>query len=1082
MILKRKLVGCLTLVFLFAATTPGWAQVGRGSISGTVSDASGAVIPGVAITVIHTDTNQTRELITNEAGNYEVPLLQIGQYRITAELPGFRTAVRDGVRLSVGDRVRVDIELVVGQLAETVQVTAEAPLIRTEDAAMSATIDHEKLVNLPLNGRNFIQLAYLIPGSFAPRQNSHLGHRGGITVGGVSEKTNQTLLDGINNQGAGTHEMSTPLILDAIAEFKILTNTYGAQYGTFAGGQLDAVSKGGSNEFHGGAFWFHRNDNLDARNFFDPWPLERLPEFRRHQFGATFGGPIIENKMFFFYAFEGQRQIKNNTARGSMPREEFWDGDFSGLSKQLVDPVTGDPFPGNIIPKDRLNSRSLKFKEFYDPHYPLTLPGVSQNAINSAIDETDHRKQHAFRWDYQLNSDHSVMVSYNNYRSTFVEWAQAGRPFLAEHRSHNSKQLAFHTAVSYTWVVSPTIVNDFRVGANRLIRRRSPIAFGDRWFNDEIGVYGTLADKFPFHRGIPDVRIRSYENLGSSGTQWNMNHAYTAINTMSINKGDHNVKLGFQYYKHGQNTYFGSNRRGRFDFNGDFSGDGFADFLLGYLDSSQRTTPGPANTELFGPCYLVEPERAGNACGIDFHPWITSYSAFFQDDWKFSPRLTLNLGLRYDYNTPLREKYGRMKTYVIETNTVRPGLKDDPLHRKDFNNFAPRIGLAYLLTDEGSTVLRAGFGVFYGVDDVCNCGIYTRNPPNSFNTFFDSGNFTSDNPLTMDNPFPVSPEEQFQTRAGLSPEGMDPDFRTFYYQNWNLSLQHELAGQLVVEATYEGKVGHGLDKAVNINQAVQGSGSLQPRRPIQPWSNIIMQKNTGNSNYHAGLLKVEKRMSDGISFLSSYAWSKMIDDGLNDSARSGGRAQNEARIDLERGLSGYDTRHRLSISSIVQLPFGQGRRFRSDSAILNSMFGGWEVATIMLARTGLRLTPRISGDWSGTGQRTDRPDLIGDPNNGPKSPEEWFNTDAFALQPRGQFGTAGRGIIEGPGSTNFDLSLIKRINFDETKRMELRFEFFNAFNTPTFWLPNTTANSSSFGKISQAQDARQIQVGMKLNF
>ena len=333
-----------------------------------------------------------------------------------------------------GDRVRVDIELVVGQLAETVQVTAEAPLIRTEDAAMSATIDHEKLINLPLNGRNFIQLAYLIPGSFAPRQNSHLGHRGGITVGGVSEKTNQTLLDGINNQGAGTHEMSTPLILDAIAEFKILTNTYGAQYGTFAGGQLDAVSKGGSNEFHGGAFWFHRNDNLDARNFFDPWPLERLPEFRRHQYGGTFGGPVMENKMFFFYAFEGQRQIKNNTARGSMPREEFWDGDFSALSNQLVDPVTGDPFPGNIIPKDRLNSRSLAFKEFYDPHYPLTLPGVSQNAINSAIDETDNRKQHAFRWDYQLNSDHSVMVSYNNYRSTFVEWAQAGRPFLAEHR------------------------------------------------------------------------------------------------------------------------------------------------------------------------------------------------------------------------------------------------------------------------------------------------------------------------------------------------------------------------------------------------------------------------------------------------------------------------------------------------------------------------------------------------------------------------------------------------------------------------------------------------------------------------
>ena len=1080
--LERKLIGVLVLVFLLAAATPAWSQVARGSISGTVMDASGAVIPGVDVTVTHVSTNLTRQLVTNEAGNYEAPLLSIGQYRVTAELPGFRTAIRDGISLSVGERLRVDIALVVGQISETVEVTAEAPLIRTEDAAMGAVMDQQKLVDLPLNGRNFIQLAYLIPGSFAPRQNSHLGHRGGITVGGVSEKTNQTLLDGINNQGAGTHELSTPLILDAIAEFKILTNTYGAQYGTFAGGQMDAVSKGGSNEYHGGAFWFHRNDNLDARNFFDLWPLENLPEFRRHQFGGTFGGPIIKDRMFFFYAFEGQRQIKNNTARGSMPREEFWDGDFSAVPKQLIDPVTGDPFPGNIIPKDRLNWRSMKFKEFYDPHYPLTLPGLSQNAINSAIDETDHRKQHAMRWDYQLNQDHSVMMSYNNYRSTFVEWSQAGRPFLAEHRSHNSKQLAFHTAVNYTWVVSPTVVNDFRVGANRLIRRRSPIAFGDRYFNDEIKVYGTLADDFPFHRGIPDVRIRSYENLGSSGTQWNMNHAYTANNTLSINKGNHNLKLGIQYYKHGQNTYFGSNRRGRFDFNGDFTGDGFADFLLGYLDSSNRTTPGPAFTELFGHCYLVEPDRAKNACGIDFHPFITSYSGFFQDDWKFSPRLTLNLGLRYEYNTPLREKYGRMKTYVIETNTVRPGLSEDPLHRKDFNNLAPRIGLAYRVTDDSSTVLRAGFGVFYGVDDVCNCGIYTRNPPNAFNTVFDSGNFTADNPLTMDNPFPVSPEAQFKTRSGLSPEGMDPDFRTFYYQNWNLSIQRELPGNMVVEATYEGKVGHGLDRTVNINQARQGSGSVQSRRPIQPWSSIQIQKNTGNSNYHALLLKVEKRMSSGINFLSSYAWSKMIDDGLNDSARTQRRTQDESKIFLERGLSAYDTRHRLSIASIIELPFGVGRRFRVENPVLRGVVGGWEIATIMLARTGLRLSPAISGDWSRTGQRGDRPNLIGDANAGPKSPERWFNTDAFVLPPRGQFGNAGRGIIEGPGSTNFDISMIKRINMGERTRMELRFEFFNAFNTPTFWLPNLTANSRSFGEISQAQDARQIQLGMKLNF
>ena len=287
---------------------------------------------------------------------------------------------------------------------------------------------------------------------------------------------------------------------------------------------------------------------------------------------------------------------------------------------------------------------------------------------------------------------------------------------------------------------------------------------------------------------------------------------------------------------------------------------------------------------------------------------------------------------------------------------------------------------------------------------------------------------------------------------------------------------------MVVEATYEGKVGHGLDRTVNINQARQGSGSVQSRRPIQPWSSIQIQKNTGNSTYHALLLKVEKRMSAGINFLSSYAWSKMIDDGLNDSARTQRRTQDESKIFLERGLSAYDTRHRLSIASIIEFPFGVGRRFRVESPVLRGIVGGWEIATIMLARTGLRLSPAISGDWSRTGQRGDRPNLIGDANSGPKTPDKWFNTDAFVLPPRGQFGNAGRGIIEGPGSTNFDISMIKRINMGERTRMELRFEFFNAFNTPTFWLPNLTANSRSFGKISQAQDARQLQLGMKLNF
>lgn len=1068
----------VVVVLFLAGSIPALSQVARGSIVGSVVDASGAVIPGVAVTITHIGTNQVRQVATNEQGNYEASLLPIGEYRIRAELAGFKTEVRQNVDLTVGDRLRADFQMVVGEIAETIEVSAEAPLLKTEDATMSAVMDQRKMVDLPLNGRDFTQLAYLIPGAFVPRENSHLGYRGGFTVSGVTERANQIMLDGVNNQGAGTHELSTPLIIDAIAEFRLQTNTYGAQYGTFAGGQVDAVSKGGSNEFHGNAFFFHRNDNLDARNFFDPWPVKNLPEFRRHQYGATVGGPFIKNKTFFFYAYQGQRQQQNLTATGTLPRPEFWRGDFSALlgarsPVQLKDPATGQPFAGNIIPANRLNGRSLKFHEFVpDPN----LPGLTQNAVNSAIDNHDYRNQHAIKLEHHFSPNHNVGVSINTFKANFVEWFYAGRPFLADHRSVASKQTAYHIAVSYTWVMSNRVVNDFRGGMNRLKRYRFPIKFANRWFNDEIQVYGTIADRFPFSRGIPNVTFAGYEGIGSGAPESNRNQAWTMNDTLSITLGDHNLKTGFLYYRKGQNTYFGTNHRGNFQFSGAFSGDSFADFLLGYPITAGRTIPGLSD------CYIVN--HGNDPCGLDFHPWISSYDGFLQDDWKLSQRLTLNLGVRYEYNVPLIEKYGRMKTYDLAANDVRPGLKNSPLHPVDANNFAPRLGLAYRLTNDSKTVLRAGLGVFYGVDDICNCNLYTNNPPNFFNQTFNSS--PTNIVMTMDNPYPVSPEEQFKTRAGLSIAGLDPKFRDDYYQTWNLSVQRELPRNMVVEATYEGKIGHGLTRAVNINQARPGTvGTVQSRRPIQPWANIVITESTGNSNYHAGLLKFEKRMNSGLSFLSSYAWSKMIDDGPDDSAGTVNGAQNELNRRAERGLSAFDTRHRLSLSYVYELPFGRGRRFASNATgLFGGIIGGWELSGITVMRSGLPFTAIISGDQSGTGQSKDRPNQIGDimlPRS-ERTVTRWFRTEAFRVPDRGTFGNAGRNNLIGPGSRNFDISLSKRTRFGEAKMMELRFEFFNALNTPTFILPNAVANSSNFGRIFQASDARQIQLGAKVRF
>jgi len=1066
MISTRRILDSLAVLLI--AVSPVFSQVARGTIVGTVSDATGAIIPGVQVTVINMGTNQTRQAITNERGNYEVDLLPIGEYRATAELRGFSTQRRENIALSVGDRLRIDFQLTVGEITDRVDVSTEAPLVQTEDASMSAVMDRQKIVELPLNGRDFTKLAYLIPGAFVPRQNSSLGNRGGFTVAGVVEKENQIMVDGINNNGGGTHELSTLIIIDAIAEFRIQTNTYGAQYGTFAGGQVDAVTKSGTNQFHGNTFYFHRNDNMDARNFFDPWPLKNLPEFRRHQYGATLGGPIKKDKVFFFYAYEGQRQVRFQTATGTLPRPEFWEGDFSALLTaarpiQLRDPLTQAPFSGNIIPKNRLNWRSLKFREFVpDPN----LPGVTQNAINSAIDDHDHRNQHAIKLDYQIDSNHTLSFSYNNSRSNLSEWAVfAGRPFLDQVRGFASRRLGWISSLNWTWAISNRVVNDVRGGMNRLLVLRPPAKYGDRYFNDEIQIYGTMADRFPQFRGIPDVVTAGYETIGTGGTQFNYNQAYTFNDTISMALGNHNVKAGFLFYQKGQNTYFGPNRRGTFQFSGAFSGDSFADFLLGFPISTTRSIPGP------GGCYIVN--HGDDPCGIDFHPKIPSTNLFIQDDWKLSSRLTLNLGLRWEYNSTVWEKYGRMRTYDLTINDVRTGSSDRPLYPRDWNNFAPRIGLAYRFNDK--TAVRAGFGVFYGVDNFFN-NLYNINPPNFYNQVNTSSPTAIT--LTMDNPFPVPPEEQFKVRAGLSPYAVDPDFRTMYYQNWNLGVQRELPGNMLVETSYEGKVGHGLIRSVNINQARPGTSPLQSRRPLQPWGNLTVDESTGNSNYHAGTLKFEKRMASGISFLTSYAFSKMIDDGTN--------AQDELNRRAERGPSEFDTRHRLAMSYVFELPFGSDRRFGQgiQNPLIRGLIERWELSGIAVMRSGLPFTPTISGDNSGTGQSRDRPDQIADPRL-PKSErtvQRYFRTEAFTQPTRGTFGNAGRNQLTGPGQLNLDVSVSKRVQLGEQKEMQIRIEFFNALNTPTFFLPNGTSNTSNFGRIFQAEDARQIQLGAKINF
>src|SRR5262245_3909206 len=360
--MRKQLLKALLLTLIL--TTSAWSQVSRGTILGTVKDPSGGVIPGVSVTIVNEGTNLSRSLITDETGSFNAELLPVGKYRVEAELAGFRKEVRTGIELHIDQKARADMTLQVGDVAEVVQVDAAAPLVQTEDASLASTMDNRKIIELPLNGRDIAQLAYLIPGAFAPRQGSSLGGRGGFSIAGQTENTNQLMLDGVNNNGGGTHEISARVNVDAIQEFKIQTNTYGAQYGRFAGAQVDAVTKSGTNDYHGNLYYFHRNDNLDARNAFDPWPLEKKPEFKRHQYGATIGGPIQKNKTFFCAGYQGQRQYKLNTKTGTLPLSDYWDGDFSRSGRTITDPVTKLPFPGNRIPANRISSQALQYRQF----------------------------------------------------------------------------------------------------------------------------------------------------------------------------------------------------------------------------------------------------------------------------------------------------------------------------------------------------------------------------------------------------------------------------------------------------------------------------------------------------------------------------------------------------------------------------------------------------------------------------------------------------------------------------------------------------------------------------------------------
>jgi len=1050
------------ILFLVLPMT-GLAQVARGTILGTIHDDSGAVIPGVAVTVISTATNQTRSLVTDETGSYTADFLPVGTYRVEAELPGFKKEIRGPIELHVDQKARLDLTMQVGSVQEVVQVNAAAPLVQTEDASMASTMDHLKVVELPINGRDFATLAYLIPGASAPRSGSSLGGRGGFTIAGEAESANQLMLDGVNNNGGGTHEISARVNIDAIQEFKVQTNTYGAQYGRFPGAQVDAVTKTGTNNFHGNLYYFGRNSALDARNFFDDRTTPK-PQLRRHQYGTTIGGPLQKNKTFFFFAFQGQRQFQGVTKTGTLPLPEYWSGDFSKVlpSTPIKDPSLGLPcdaskndlrgcFSGNKIPMNRISQQALQYRQFFPS--ATNLSATAKNYVVQQPAPDDYRLMNG-RLDHTFSANHSLFGSYTYHHEDLIEYPIAGNPTIPDFAvdGHIYSQLL---ALSDVYTFSPKIINEFRVGFNRLIRVRDPYKYKGVDTNTPLGITGTIAGRFPVTYGVPFVSITGIERIGDNTNipQHNYNQVYTLVDNVSIQHGNHSIKIGADYYKKGQNTIFITNPRGSLTFNGGLTGYGFADFLLGLPSQTQRNVPGDCPR-----------------CGIDFHTWITSTDAYLQDDWKASSKLTVNLGVRYELNWPFQEKYDKLRNFNIATGALdAPASGTHYVQNFATKNFAPRLGLAYRPGSDTKTVIRAGAGVFYGIESLCNCSFYSINPPNFYNQTFTSDPTTQ---VTLADPFPAN-----RVSTSLSVFGAPKNYPTQYYTNWSLSVQREVAGDLVVETVYEGKQGNRLPLTWDPNQPTAGQGAIQPRRLYQQWSTIQYQDPVGRSIYHGGTIKVEKRMSLGLSLLSSYTFSKMIETTT---------PQDSHNIRASRGLSDYDNRHRFSASSVYQLPFGTGRRFATNvQGVSGGLISGWEINAVVQARSGQPFNPRITTDRSNTGELKDQPDLVGDWHVSNPTPDRWFNPAAFAPAAVNTFGNVGRNILIGPKLVNVDLSLIKNMRLAESKTAQFRLEFFNAFNHANLDLPNAQVNTANAGHIFNTLpgfDARQIQFGLKIAY
>ncbi len=1087
-ILRPSAWGCHFLLFAIPVLL---AQQDTGVIAGSVFDQANAVVPGVTVRIVNTATNITVALTSDQGGNYTSPPLKIGIYRLEAEAPGFKKLIQDGVELRVQDRLQIDLHLEVGQVSETVEVAATPALLQTATSSLGQVMETKSIADVPLNGRNFMQLITMSPGVFVPQKlNTAYFNPVGyaenfVVINGNRAMQNTFLLDGVNNNTTDNSVPATYTPRDAISEFKVQTNAMPAEFGRAAGGVINMTIKSGSNQFHGDLYEFMRNQILDSNDFFNSGNTK--PPLRQNQFGATLGGPVKKEKTFFFVDYQGTRLRQGHSDLVTVPTPLQRVGNFNG-STIVYDPLTSvsngagnftrAPFPGDIIPADRLSAAGQKTIALYP------LPSVSGASVNNFIghgvlnSDTD---QFDVRVDQQISAKDSMFgrasASFNNNINpgSLVTVASGNLRYPS-----NGGLPTRGAAYGYAHVFSPTLVNEFRTGFARLA-----------WFGepqdtkvhgaDLLGIPGVPNTNQTF--GLPAFSTTGIEFLGDQTLLpvTRGQNVFHLLDNLSWNHGRHTFKMGGDLRRTQFNINQPGGPRGSFTFDGVFTrqpvaptgtGSGTADLLLGYADSATISN--------------------SVTIGVRIH----AYSGFFQDDWKVNNKLTLNLGLRYENITPPWEVVNRQLTFNFHTSQI-VFAKDGSWMDKAFTNrknddFAPRIGFAYSLTPK--TVIRGGYGIFWAFEDNG-----TFNPafnfPFRFSAVYPSDQINPSSAIRLDTGFPSNALTQF-VPANQSLSIRADNLYPAYIQQWNYTVQREIAS-IVLSASYVGNKGTHLARSVQRNQPLPGPGAVNDRRPYLGYGSISAVESSGNSIYHGLLLSAEKRFSNGLSFLLSYTYSKSIEDSgspaLDSTPAGSDQPQDPRNLRLDRGLSPHDVRNRFVYSYVYELPFGKGKRYLNGaSKSTNLLLGGWQMNGVTTLQSGRHFTFGESFDVSNTGSSNPRANVLRNPDlsASQRTLQRFFDTSAIALQTPYTYGNAGRNTGDGPGQVNFDWSLFKNVLLNPDSKgnfrpnsVQFRAEFFNIINTPQFDIPNRLAGTPQFGTITGVVNSqRQIQFSLKLLF